>query len=70
VTGGNGSANTGSGAGGGSGGNGDGGIGGSGIVIVKYPDTFRAATTTGSPTVSVSGGFRKYTFTGSGSITF
>jgi hypothetical protein len=48
-----------------------GGAGGSGIVIVRYPDTFAAArATTGSPTVTVSGGFRVYTFTGSGSITF
>jgi hypothetical protein len=29
-----------------------------------------AATTTGSPTITVSGGYRIYTFTGSGSITF
>jgi hypothetical protein len=47
-----------------------GGTGGSGIVIVRHPDTDAAATTTGSPTVTTSGGFRIYTFTGSGSITF
>jgi hypothetical protein len=45
--------------------------GGSGIVILRYPDTFNAATsTTGSPTISTSGGFRIYKFTASGSITF
>jgi hypothetical protein len=48
-----------------------GGIGGSGIVILRYPDTFRAATsTTGSPTITVAGGFRVYQFTANGSITF
>jgi hypothetical protein len=46
------------------------GSGGSGIVIVRYPESFAAATsTTGSPTITVTGGFRIYTFTGSGSIT-
>jgi hypothetical protein len=41
---------------------GTGGAGGSGIVIVSYPDTYAAATsTTGSPTVSTSG---------SGSVSF
>jgi hypothetical protein len=49
----------------------DSGAGGSGIVILRYPDTFRAATsTTGSPTITVAGGFRVYQFTASGSITF
>ena len=48
-----------------------GGAGGSGIVIIRYPDTYFAATsTTGSPTVTVTGGYRIYKFTGSGSITF
>ena len=47
-----------------------GGSGGGGIVIIAYPDTFRAATTTGSPTVDVSGGYRRYIFTGNGTITF
>jgi hypothetical protein len=61
----------GGGGGGSSGGNGKGGDGGSGIVIVRYSDTYsNAASTTGSPTLTVSGGFRIYTFTGSGSITF
>ena len=45
--------------------------GGSGRVILRYADSFPAATaTTGSPTVTVSGGYRHYDFTGSGSITF
>ena len=40
-------------------------------MIIRYADTFDAAlATTGSPTVTVSGGFRIYTWTGSGSITF
>jgi len=47
-----------------------GGQGGSGIVIIRYEDTYPAATsTTGSPTITVSGGYRVYTFTASGSIT-
>jgi hypothetical protein len=70
----NATANTGGGGGGGSqsvsvtyGG----GTGGSGIVILRYPDTFiAAASTTGSPTITVAGGFRVYKFTASGSITF
>jgi hypothetical protein len=40
-------------------------------VIIAYPDSYAAAaSTTGSPTVVVSGGYRRYTFTGNGSITF
>jgi hypothetical protein len=63
-------ANTG-GGGGGCAQVGDGGAGGSGIVIIRYADTFSAATsTTGSPTVTVAGGYRVYKWTGSGSITF
>jgi hypothetical protein len=39
--------------------------------LIRYPDSFAAATTTtGSPVVLVSGGYRHYTFTGTGSITF
>jgi hypothetical protein len=65
-----GSANTG-GGGGSTPAAGTGGAGGSGIVILRYPDTFRAATsTTGSPTITVAGGFRVYRFTANGSITF
>jgi hypothetical protein len=48
-----------------------GGAGGSGIVIIRYPDVFPLATsTTGSPTVTTSGGYRVYKWTGNGSITF
>jgi hypothetical protein len=50
---------------------GKGGNGGSGVVIIKYADTYPAASeTTGSPTITVSGGFRVYVFNASGSITF
>jgi hypothetical protein len=45
--------------------------GGSGAVIIRYADTYASATnTTGSPTITVSGGYRVYKFTSSGSITF
>ena len=44
---------------------------GNGIVVVRYSDTLPAATsTTGSPTYTVTGGYRRYVFTASGSITF
>jgi hypothetical protein len=47
------------------------GAGGSGVVIIRYSDSFgEAVSTTGSPTYTVTGGFRIYRFTGSGSITF
>jgi hypothetical protein len=52
---------------------GDAGNGGSGIVIIRYPDTFpAAAATTGSPTVTVTGGYRiyKWTTVGTWSVTF
>jgi len=40
-------------------------------VIIRYPDTSTAAVaTTGSPTVTVTGGYRIYQWTSSGSITF
>ena len=63
-------------AGGGGGGAGPsspsaGASGGSGIVVLRYSDTYPLATsTTGSPTVTTTGGFRIYTYTGSGTITF
>jgi hypothetical protein len=47
-----------------------GAAGGSGIVIIRYADSYAAATsTTGSPTVTVANGYRVYQFTSSGSIT-
>jgi hypothetical protein len=70
-----GTANTGSGGGGGGGtstadGFQPGRAGGSGIVIIRYSSDLPAFTsTTGSPDVYVTGGFRYYKFTGSGSVT-
>jgi hypothetical protein len=66
----NGTVNTGGGGGGEEFGDAIVGSGGSGIVIVRYSDTEPAATTTGSPTVTVTGGYRIYQFTSSGTITF
>ena len=67
-----GSSNRGGGGGGGGGSSpGTGGSGGSGVVILRYPDTNPAATsTTGSPNITVAGGYRVYKFTQSGTITF
>jgi hypothetical protein len=60
----NGAANTG-------GGGGSGGSGGSGVVILRFPNGYSPATsTTGSPTITVAGGYNIYTWTSSGSITF
>jgi hypothetical protein len=40
-------------------------------VIISYPNTYpAAASTTGSPTITNTGGNRIYKWTGSGSITF
>jgi hypothetical protein len=40
-------------------------------VIIRYLESYQAAvSTTGSPTVTTSGGYRIYTWTASGSITF
>jgi hypothetical protein len=72
---GNGGVNSGGGGGGGTGGftppaTGP-GLGGSGVVVIRYPSYYNdAATTTGSPTLTTSGGYKYYTFTASGSITF
>ena len=49
-----------------------GGKGGDGVVIARYPDYFApASTVTGSPTITVTGGYRIYKWTtpGAGSIT-
>jgi hypothetical protein len=46
-----------------------GGSGGSGIVIIRYADTFPAPTST-TGTSYTNGGYRYYKFTASGSITF
>lgn len=44
--------------------------GGSGVVIIRYSSTYPALTsTTGSPTITVSGGYRIYKWTSSGSFT-
>lgn len=48
-----------------------GGNGGSGVVIIRYANTLPdAASTTGSPTYTNSGGYKTYKFTGSGTITW
>jgi hypothetical protein len=61
------------GGGGGGAGNGatsvTGGTGGSGAVIIRYPDTYGAAAVT-TATYIVSGGYRTYIFTSSGTILF
>jgi hypothetical protein len=72
----NGTANTGGGGGGAGGTVGSttvrtGGNGGSGVVIIRYANTLPdAVSTTGSPTFTNTGGYKYYTFTGSGTITW
>jgi len=71
INGNGGAANTGSGGSPNSYNNGNGGSGGSGIVVIRYQTIYAAASaTTGSPTVTTSGGYRIYIFTASGTITF
>jgi hypothetical protein len=61
-------ANTG-GGGGGSGFSGGTVLGGSGLVVLRYPSTYPAAASASvSPTTS--GGYRYYTFTSGGTITW
>jgi hypothetical protein len=48
-----------------------GGTGGSGVVILRWPKTFKdCAATTGSPQVIANNDYYIYRFTGSGTITF
>jgi hypothetical protein len=47
-----------------------GGIGGSGIVILRYPDTYPDPTSYPSGTKYSSGGYKYFKFTATGSITF
>ena len=47
-----------------------GGDGGDGIVVIRYPDSAPTGTTTGTPAVTATGGYRYYIFTGNGSITW
>jgi hypothetical protein len=39
-------------------------------VIIRHPATIPVGSTTGSVTITVSGGYRSYKFTGSGTISF
>lgn len=65
------SGTNGLGGGGGADYSGSGASGGSGVAIIRYPDTYAlAASTTGSPTITTTGGYRIYKWTTTGSITF
>lgn len=67
----NGTANTGGGGGGGGSSYYASAAGGSGYVAIRYPDSSpAAASVTGTYTYSVSGGYRYYQWTSSGSITW
>lgn len=57
-----------SGGGGGAGDGGGAGTGGSGVVIIRYPDVFKDLTSQSGATKTTTGGFKYYTFTGSGSF--
>jgi hypothetical protein len=63
-------ANLGGGGGGGGGDVGSGGNGGKGVVIIRHSDAFAQASTTGSPAITTSSGFRIYVFNDSGTITW
>jgi hypothetical protein len=64
-------ANTGGGGAGGNTNNSSGTAGGSGIVIIRYPASLSAPTsTTGSPQINYADGYQIYTFTSSGTVTF
>ena len=65
-----GTTNTGGGGGGSGGGSGVGANGGSGIVIIRYPNTFKDAVSVTNGTKTSITGFTVYTFLSSGSITF
>ena len=67
-----GTANTGGGGGGGGETSHAGANGGSGVVIIAYSSAYSAATTSGTVSVSTASrsGYRVYTFTGNGTITF
>jgi hypothetical protein len=54
----------------GGGGGGTAGPGGSGIVVIRYPNTYAKATVTGDPIFEDRDGYYWYTFTGSGTISF
>jgi hypothetical protein len=49
---------------------GNGGVGGSGVVIIRYPNNLPDLTlNSGTPAIANTGGYKIYTFTGSGAIT-